>query len=339
MNCHEIQKKDQAADPDAKGRGKTMNRTRRVLHAAGRGILVVLGNALYALTVRLFLMPADLVTGGTTGMALAVNRYTGLAVSDFVLAFNVLMLLVGWALLGRGFALTTVLSTFVYPAALKLLDGLFCDRVLTEDLWLCTVFSGLGIGLSLGMVIRAGASTGGMDIPPLVLNRFFHIPVSAGLYAFDILILMLQAVYSPVERLLYGIVLVFLYTVTLDKVLLMGKTRTEVKVISRCYPQIREAILTRLDRGVTMVCAESGYLKKPTQMVLSIISNRELPRLEQIIREIDPQSLIIVSRVSEVNGRGFTEKKEYLRRMQPDPEEMPENMQLGNGNGQQSSKF
>ena len=315
MNCHEIQKKDQAADPDAKGRGKTMNRTRRVLHAAGRGILVVLGNAL-------FLMPADLVTGGTTGMALAVNRYTGLAVSDFVLAFNVLMLLVGWALLGRRFALTTVLSTFVYPAALKLLDGLFCDRVLTEDLWLCTVFSGLGIGLSLGMVIRAGASTGGMDIPPLVLNRFFHIPVSAGLYAFDILILMLQAVYSPVERLLYGLVLVFLYTVTLDKVLLMGKTRTEVKVISRCYPQIREAILTRLDRGVT-----------------SIISNRELPRLEQIIREIDPQSLIIVSRVSEVNGRGFTEKKEYLRRMQPDPEEMPENMQLGNGNGQQSSKF
>ena len=111
------------------------------------------------------------------------------------------------------------------------------------------------------------------------------------------------------------------------------------QVISRCYPQIREAILTRLVRGVTMVCAESGYLKKPTQMVLSIISNRELPRLEQIIREIDPQSLIIVSRVSEVNGRGFTEKKEYLRRMQPDPEEMPENMQLGNGNGQQSSKF
>ena len=84
--------------------------------------------------------------------------------------FNVLMLFLGYLCLGKQFALTTILSTFLYPLALSLFDWLLADLTLTEDLLLCTVFSGFGIGISLSIVIRAGASTGGMDIPPLVLN-------------------------------------------------------------------------------------------------------------------------------------------------------------------------
>lgn len=183
--------------------------------------------------------------------------------------------------------------------------------VLTEDLWLSTLFSGLGIGLSLGLVIRAGASTGGMDIPPLVLNHYFRIPVSAGLYIFDFVILLFQAVYNPPEKVLYGIVLMLVYTFVLDKLLLIGTTKTEVKVVSKYHEQIRQAILQGLDRGVTMLHAESGYLCKQTQMVFSVISNRELPRIEKIVHDIDPDSLMVVSRVSEVRGRGFSMKKKY----------------------------
>ena len=76
---------------------------------------VILGNVLYALTVKLFLLPADLVTGGTTGIGLAVNHYTGLSISGFVLVFNIIMLLAGFIILGKQFALTTIISTFVYP--------------------------------------------------------------------------------------------------------------------------------------------------------------------------------------------------------------------------------
>lgn len=291
-----------------------MNQNRRIAAGVTKVLMVILGNAIYALAVKLFLLPANLMTGGTTGIALVVNRYAGLPVSDFVLAFNVAMLLLGLITLGKAFALTTVISTFFYPLALKLFDSMLGGMVLTQDIALCTVFSGLGIGLGLGIVIRAGASTGGMDIPPLMLNRYAHIPISVGLYAFDVLILLVQAMYGPMEKLLYGVILVMIYTVTLDKVMLMGTTRTEVKVVSAHHQQIREAIIERMDRGVTMISAEGGYLRNPTQMVLSIVSNRELPRLEQIIREIDPSSLIIVSRVSEVNGRGFTAQKEYIRR-------------------------
>lgn len=273
--------------------------------------LVILGNILYALTVKLFLVPADLVTGGTTGIGLAMKHYFGISVSGMILVFNIGMLLLGLAILGKRFAMTTIVSTFAYPLALDVFDCLLGNIVLTEDLWLCTIFAGLGIGASLGIVIRSGASTGGMDIPPLLLNHYFRIPVSVSLYAFDFAILLFQAFYNPAEKLLYGVVLVLIYSIVLDKLMLMGTTRTEVKVISSHYKEIKEHIIHGMDRGVTMLSAENGYLGEQTQMIFSVVSNRELPHLEQAVREIDPYSFMVVSRVSEVRGRGFTAKKEY----------------------------
>lgn len=274
-------------------------------------LIVILGNVLYALTVKLFLLPAGLVTGGTTGIGLAVHHAAGVPVATFVLIFNVIMLAAGYVILGKQFALTTIVSTFTYPIALNVLDMILGDVVLTTDIFLCTVFSGLGIGLALGIVIRAGASTGGMDIPPLVLNHYFKIPVSAGLYFFDFIILIVQAFFQPPTKVFYGIVLEIIYTVTLDKLLLMGTTRTEIRVVSKYAREICDAILARMDRGVTLLSAKGGYLKEDTSVVLSVVSNRELPKVERLIHEIDPESFIVVNRVSEVSGKGFTMKKEY----------------------------
>ena len=275
-------------------------------------LLVVLGNATYALAVKLFILPNDLMTGGTTGIALVINHYfNGVSISAFVFGFNILMLLVGLALLGKKFAFSTIISSITYPLALELFDRLFGNIVLTEDMLLNMIFAGLGIGVGLGIVIRNGASTGGMDIPPLVLNRYFKIPVSASLYVFDVCILLAQAVYNPLEGILYGVLLILIYSVVLDKLMLMGTTRTEVKVVSGHAEEIRKAILSEVDRGVTLLYGESGYLQQDTQVILSIVSNRELPQVEKLIHSIDPESFMIISRVSEVRGRGFSMSKEY----------------------------
>ena len=110
------------------------------LQKGGSLMIVILGNILYALAVKLFLMPAGLLTGGTTGIGLALNRSFGIPVATFVLIFNVTMLLIGWKVMGRKFALTTVVSTFVYPIALGFFEKVFGDLVLTQDLFLCTLF-------------------------------------------------------------------------------------------------------------------------------------------------------------------------------------------------------
>ena len=272
-------------------------------------IAVVAGNFIYALVVKLFLMPAELVTGGTTGMALAVNYLTGLEVSRFVLIFNVAMLVIGWIILGKAFAMTTLASTFLYPASLEICDTIFGNLVLTNDMLLCTVFTGLGIGMSLGIVIRAGASTGGMDIPPLVLQKLLRIPVSVSMYAFDFCILLTQIIFRPAENVLYGILLVLIYTIVLDKMLLLGSSRTELKIVSEKSDEICSAILRQLDRGVTLLDGEGGYLHQRRQVILSVISNRELIKVEKIVHSIDPECFMIVNRVSEVSGRGFSMEK------------------------------
>ena len=272
---------------------------------------VIFGNVFYAFVIKLFLLPGNLMTGGTTGIGLVVKYFTGASISGFVLVFNIVMLLVGWTFLGKKFALTTVISSFTYPIALEAANHIFGDLVITTDPMLNTIFAGLGIGIGLGIVIRTGASTGGMDIPPLVLNKYFRIPVSLSLNVFDILILVLQIVYNPPERVLYGVLLVMIYTTVLDKVLMMGNTKTEVKIISSHVEEIRQAILAQVDRGVTMLYGEGGYRQEQTQIVLSIVSNRELPQVERLIRHIDPEAFMIVSRVTEVRGRGFSLSKHY----------------------------
>ena len=281
------------------------------LKRAGTVATVILGNVFYAFVIKLFLLPGNLMTGGTTGIGLVVKHFTGTSISGFVLVFNIVMLIVGWTLLGKKFALTTVISSFTYPIALEAANHIFGDLVITTDPMLNTIFAGLGIGIGLGIVIRTGASTGGMDIPPLVLNKYFRIPVSVSLNVFDMLILVLQIVYNPPERVLYGVLLVMIYTTVLDKVLMMGNTKTEVKIISSQVEEIRQAILAQVDRGVTMLYGEGGYRQKQTQIVLSIVSNRELPQVEKLIRHIDPEAFMIVSRVTEVRGRGFSLSKHY----------------------------
>ncbi len=274
-------------------------------------LTVIFGNFLYALTVKLFLLPGGLVTGGTTGIALTMNHFWGIPISGFVLIFNIVMLVVGWLVLGKAFAATTLASSFLYPVFLEFCNQLLGDLVLTHDLLLNTVFCGIGIGAALGIVIRSGASTGGMDIPPLILKKTLRIPVSASMYFFDGCILLLQILFRPTENVLYGIVLMIIYTTVLDKMLMLGSTRTELKIVSSRYKEISDAILKEVDRGVTLLQGEGGYLHKDTQVILSVISNRELIKVEKLVRKIDPECFMVVSRVTEVRGRGFSMNKRY----------------------------
>ena len=275
--------------------------------------MVLLGNALYAFTVKFFVLQADLISCGTTGLALVVQQVSGIPVSWFVLFFNIAMLCLGWAVLGRKFAMTTVVSSLMYPILLELLDRTLGEVVLTDNMLLNVIFAGLGLGLSLGIVLRAGASTGGMDIPPLILKKFFRIPVSASLWVFDLTIMLLQMFFHTGEDLLYGILLLIVMSLTLNKVMLLGTSRTEVKIVSARAHEIRDEILTRVDRGVTLLHGEGGYLHEPTEIIMSIVSNHELPKIERLARDIDPDCFMIVSSVTEVWGRGFSTSKHAPR--------------------------
>ncbi|MCF0150880.1 MAG: YitT family protein [Firmicutes bacterium] len=271
--------------------------------------VILLGNLLYAVAVHFFLVSADLATGGVTGISIALGEITPLAVSTYAFILNTVMWFLGLFLLGKHFAAATLLSTFSFPVFLRFLETCFPGGALTDDRLLCTVFGGILIGIGLGITIRQDASTGGIDVVPLALNKYFRLPISTMMWLIDILILLAQILVFPTESLLYGIINIIIYSVVLDKVLVFGKSHIEVKVVSKESRRIADAILHQMDRGCTMLHAEGGYTGEQTQVVLSILSTRELAKVHKLIDSIDDNALVVVSRVSEISGRGFTLEK------------------------------
>ena len=271
---------------------------------------VLIGNTIYSCGIAAFVLPNDLITGGTTGIALILEHYFGLPIGLSVSIFNIVMFILAILILGKSFALTSLISTFYFPWILSQFQKVQFIQNMTDDFLLGSIFAGLMLGLGVGLVIRAGASTGGMDIPPLILNKKFGLPVSIGLYVFDFTILIIQMSFRDKERILYGILLVLIYSTLVDKVLLMGKTQMQVKIISDHYEEINKVIQEKLDRGSTFFKTESGYLRKDSFAIMTVVSSRELPKLNELVLEIDKQAFIVINQVNEVMGRGFTLHKQ-----------------------------
>lgn len=273
---------------------------------------VLLGNTAYCIGIVAFVLPQGLITGGTTGLGLIANHYAGIPVEVFAAVFNVAMFILAIWLLGISFALTTLISTFYFPFILGVFQKIEVLQNLTTDPLLSTIFAGILIGVGIGVVIKAGASTGGVDIPPLILNKKFGLSVSTGLYIFDFGILIGQMLFRDQEKILYGILLVMIYTTVMDRVLLNGKTQMQVKIISDSYEEINLQIHQKLDRGSTFYKIESGYLRKESMAIMTVVSNREMPKLNQLVLEIDPKAFMVITQVNEVMGRGFTLHKHVL---------------------------
>ena len=271
------------------------------------GILV--GNTLYALAVAMFILPNDLITGGTTGIALFLNTTLNIPVTLFVSIFNICMFLLGWKILGKKFALTTLISSFYYPFILGILENIFKNEIMSNDTLLCVIFAGIMIGVAIGLVIRCGASTGGMDIPPLILNKKLGIPISISMYAFDFFILLGQMLIRKREMVFYGILLVLIYTIVLDKVLVIGKSQIQVKIISSKFEQINNMIINKLDRGSTLIHGETGFMHNKYPIVLTVVNNRELTLLNNYVYQIDSDAFMIINKVNEVRGKGFSSEK------------------------------
>ena len=272
---------------------------------------VFLGNTISALGIGGFLIPAGMMMGGATGIGLAVNHYTGLPVSAALAVLNVVLFVVGAAVLGKAFALMTIISTFYSPFILEMVQQLIPEP-LTQDIMLATIIGGLLVGLGMGMVLRVGASTGGMDIPPLLLKKKAGIPVGVSMYAFDFAILAVQATFAGLERMLYSVILIIIYTVVIDKIMTLGTSQIQAKLISERYEEINRAIQQRLDRGTTLIAMKGGYLGRESYEIMIVLGTRELPRLSELVTEYDPKAFMVVNKVSEVRGRGFTLGKRFL---------------------------
>mgnify|MGYP002649959156 FL=1 len=270
---------------------------------------MILGNAILAMGTAAFVVPNGLISGGVTGIGLILQRLFGLPVDIGVFAADGVLFLLGAAVMGKAFAATIILSTIVYPTFFSLFGKIPFLTSLTDDKLMAAIYAGLLMGAGIGLVIKVGGSTGGMDIPPIILHKLFGLSIPVMISVGDIPLQQVQAFYSSTEQVLYGILVVMLTSIVIDKVLIMGQKQTQVMVISPEYERINQAIHQKIDRGSTLIHATSGLEKQEQKVVLSVISNRQLGDLNELILQIDPQAFVIANEVNEVKGRGFTLSK------------------------------
>ena len=271
-------------------------------------IIIIIGNFILALGICAFITPAGLITGGASGIGIAIKSLFGINISYTVYVINIIMFIIGYIYLGKKFALGTLLSTILYPTFLAILEKVSELASITNDALLSTLYAGLCIGLGLGLVLRVGASTGGMDIPPLIVNKKTGVSIAWLINIFDCVILLLQVIFCPIsiEQVLYGITVVIITTIVMDKVIMLGETKVQVTVISPKWQEIRKVVFDDINRGWTLLKITTGYYQKNQYAVMSVVSKRELHLLNKMVLDIDPTAFIISNETHSVKGRGFT---------------------------------
>ena len=269
-------------------------------------ICVLLGNIALAVAVGAFIVPHGIITGGSTGIALTINHYVKGNLSVTIFIVNILLFILGTIVLGKKFALTTLVSTVVYPVFLSIVQAIPGITKLTDHVMLASLYGGAVLGLGIGLVVRVGASTGGTDILALVLHKWFHIPLAVFIYMVDFSVLLCQAFFSNSEQILYGILVLVVAAMALNRVMLMGQSQIQLFIITEKYEEVKEKVLKEIDAGVTMVHIETGYGAKQQKGVLCVIPNRKLYSVNQVVQTVDPKAFITITQINEVRGRGFT---------------------------------
>lgn len=266
-------------------------------------VLILGGSILMALAVDVFLNPNNVVPGGFTALAMFANRLWGWPVGLTLLALNIPFLVVGTVVLGMGFGPRTILATATVSFAIDFLQP-FVPIVTGEPL-LYILYGGLLYGLGMGLVFRANATTGGTEIPAKLLEYFYGTRMAVSLLAMDVAILGLAAVFFGLAPALYALIAAWVMARVIDFVE-EGVSAGNVAYIITAKPeQVRDEILSRLDRGVTLLRGEGGYTGAERVVLFTVINRRQVPGLREIVRAADPNAFVVISPSHEVLGEGF----------------------------------
>lgn len=272
-------------------------------------VYIVVGNILISFALSTLLLENHIIAGGVSGIGIILNHYFGMNISLSVGILNVCLFGLGFLFLGKVFAMTTLVSTFLFPFLLEFFESQPVFHHYLSDPLLASVIAGCLIGIGIGLVLKANASTGGVDILAILLNKKFGTPVHIVLNMTDLTVLLFQFSFNDTTHVIYGIVTVMVTTVMLNKTLTAGTSLMQLVVMSDHYEDIKNMILHDHDAGVTLLASEKGYTQENSKLVLSVLPYRKLPDIKEKVNQIDPFAFMIVSHVDEVGGKGFTLEK------------------------------
>lgn len=268
-------------------------------------LFILVGNFLLALSVTAFILPYDILSGGVAGIAVALSPFINLDKTIMVNILVIVLFVVGWIFLGNKFAAQTFLSSLIYPIFLSVLSK--CMPVIEVDPLVASLYGGIIGGFGIGMVLRRGASTGGMDVPPLIINKFTGIKLASLVMIIDSLTVLLGLFSFGIEKVLIGLISVYSCSFAIDKLLVFGGNISKsVQIISKNYEALLEIIHQKLNRGTTVSDIYGGYTGTMRKMILVVVSQSEYPELIDTINSVDKEAFVITTDATSVHGEGFS---------------------------------
>ena len=281
-----------------------------------KGLLyTIAGNTMLAFAVCAFIVPQGFMLGGTSGISLTVQHFLPIRLSVITAVAGTSLFCLGWVFLGWKFAANSLISTIVYPIIMGVMEVSPVGTLFAgEDKLICALYCSLLIGMGVGLVVRVGGSTGGMDIPPCILQKYKGIPVGKSLMFFDGSIILAQVLLKGTDGILYSLLILVLTSAVIDRTIVSGEATVQITIITPEYERIRHEILDRINCGVTMLDIETGLTGEKRQAILSVVYAKKYPEIRDAALKIDHNAFIIASDVKNVNGQGYTLERVWMNR-------------------------
>jgi uncharacterized membrane-anchored protein YitT (DUF2179 family) len=278
--------------------------------------LIIVASALQALALRLFFIPADLASGGVSGIAQLINHYTDWPIGLMVLIGNIPLFLLGWRFLGgRRFAMRTATAILTFSLLTDLLlqtpifapNGIGTELIndLQGDLLLSSLYGAIVGGIGFGLVYRASGTSGGSDILARILNNWRGISMTQSYLMVDTAVILGAGLIFGWKEALYALIALYVSGLVAETTLEGGGTVRTAMIVTAKPDEVSERIMDRLLRGVTILEGTGAYTKAERPVLYCVISRAEVSRLKAIVNEVDPRAFMVVGYAHEALGEGF----------------------------------
>src|SRR6202142_3310144 len=270
--------------------------------------LLLIGATIQAVGLRLFLVPANLASGGVTGISQLINHFTGWPIGLMVLIGNFPLFLLGWRFLGgRRFALRTAFAVITYSLVVDLLPRLhgFPINGITDDILLNSLYGAVVSGIGYGLVYRAGGTSGGSDVLARILNHYRSVPMTQSYLMVDSLVVLSAGFVFGWKQALYAIITLYVSGLVSETVLEgPGMVRTAL-IVTNQPDAVAQRVLVDMERGMTILQGKGAYTGADRPVLYCVVSRSEVSQLKAILQEVDPQAFMVIGQAHEAVGEGF----------------------------------
>ncbi len=270
-----------------------------------RYVLILLGCFCACLGFNLFLIPAHLLTGGLSGVALIVYYLTGLPVGMQNLVYNLPIIYLAYRVFGRLYAGDTIVGTIALSLLLDATHFLV-DWQVVADPMLCGIFGGVLAGIGFGLVFRANANTGGLDVVAAVVKKYYALDVGTVVFILNFVIVMSSVFLFTLQEALFSIVGIYVTAELTNRVIAGLNREKSILIISPAARVISRELMQEIGHGTTFIDGRGGFAGERKDILFMVVRLTQVSRVKTIVNHFDPQAFMIVSDTSEVSGKGFT---------------------------------